>query len=303
MTTSLIDELQLDASNSAVAVSDLLRKALVVAAKLEVADVPEWINRELSGYTDAKNLPSYRVLYGKVMARGQGGWLPVQFPTSEFDDTVSKRVIFESVAEIESLMGRDETISFGFSPEPHQLLQTMFRQDTEFTCFISRARLHGIIDAVRNQVLQWAIALDKAGVRGAGLSFTREEKEKAHSVVVHNNGGTFTIGVLGNVGGQANVATGSQPRAGNISSDEIQALVAAISPYLTSLQLPSGERSELETALTELQAPTSAKESNAAKVYRALARVLGVIGKAGETVITVGVRAYVEAWMKQHGVG
>jgi hypothetical protein len=48
LATSLIDELQLDASNNSVSVSSLLRKALMVAAKLAVSDLPEWINKELS---------------------------------------------------------------------------------------------------------------------------------------------------------------------------------------------------------------------------------------------------------------
>jgi hypothetical protein len=58
MTTSLIDELQLDASNGAVSVSGLLRKALMVAAKLELSNIPEWINKELSGYSpDDDSMP------------------------------------------------------------------------------------------------------------------------------------------------------------------------------------------------------------------------------------------------------
>jgi hypothetical protein len=77
MATSLIDELQLDASNSAVSVPSLLRKALMVAAKLELSDIPEWINKELSGYGLDDLLPAYRIPYGTVKAKGFGGrWIP-----------------------------------------------------------------------------------------------------------------------------------------------------------------------------------------------------------------------------------
>jgi len=69
LATSLIDELQLDASDGSVSVSDLLRKALVVAAKLGVSDIPEWINKELSGYHDGDTLPSYRIVHGAIKAK------------------------------------------------------------------------------------------------------------------------------------------------------------------------------------------------------------------------------------------
>jgi orotate phosphoribosyltransferase len=77
--TSLIHELQLDAANAAVSASNLLWKALILAAKLEVSDVPEWIDKELSGYRDGDTLPSYRILRGTVKGRGLHGWLTAQF--------------------------------------------------------------------------------------------------------------------------------------------------------------------------------------------------------------------------------
>ena len=46
---SLIEQLQQDAVDRTVRTSDLLRKALLVAAKLEIPNVPSWIEKELSG--------------------------------------------------------------------------------------------------------------------------------------------------------------------------------------------------------------------------------------------------------------
>src|SRR5208283_5268685 len=83
LATSPIDELQLDASNVAVSVSSLLRKALMVSSKLELSDIPDWINKELSGYVDGDSLPSYRTVHGQVKARTLGGWVPVQCLNSD----------------------------------------------------------------------------------------------------------------------------------------------------------------------------------------------------------------------------
>jgi hypothetical protein len=50
MNDRLILELRTDAMESKVAVSDLLRKALVLAEKLEITESQNWIGLELGGY-------------------------------------------------------------------------------------------------------------------------------------------------------------------------------------------------------------------------------------------------------------
>jgi len=116
----------------------------------------------------------------------------------EVQEQISESPIVNSVAEIEALSKRDGRLSITFPPEAQQALPEAFGLNTEFICFFERSRLDGILDEVRNQVLRWAIALDKAGVRGDGLTFTSSEKEKAHTVFHANH---LTIGVVGNVGG------------------------------------------------------------------------------------------------------
>src|SRR5271154_2225264 len=59
---------------------DVLRKALVVAKKLDVTDFQEWIERELKGYGPGDDIPKYRVVKGELKARNPyRGWIPVVF--------------------------------------------------------------------------------------------------------------------------------------------------------------------------------------------------------------------------------
>jgi hypothetical protein len=271
----------------------------MIASKLELSDVPDWVNKELSGYSNGDTLPSYRVLQGQLKARTVRGWIPVQFPTNDLQETVSEKAIFESIAEIEVLSKRDGNLATGFPAEAQQVLQEAFQIHTEFLCFLERTRLEGILDEVRNQVLRWAIELDKAGVKGDGLTFTAAEKEKAHTVI---HADTLTIGVVGDVGGQANVATGDQSRAGNIDASDVQKLIEEIGNSIASLNLPPPDNDELSNALAALKVTNPTEPIEAGKVRRALNRVLRVVGKATETVLTVGIKAYTEAWMKQHGI-
>ena len=303
MAPSLIDEMQLDAANGAVPASALLRKALIVAAKLEVRDLPAWINKELSGYGHDDSVPPYRVVYGNIKGKMFGRWIPVQFPSNDIEEKMTARRLEGSVADIESLLARDGALTLGFPADAQRFLQEITGQpQAEFASFIERARLASILDEIRNQVLRWAIALDEAGVKGEGLSFSKVEKEKAHGIVLQQSGGNITIGVLGDVSGRANVATGFRPQAGGIDAAELQQLLAEIRTHIPGLTLSAADSHGLQAALAELDGADPVKPVETSKVRQTLGRVLGFIGNAGQTVLTAGLKAYTEHWMKQHGM-
>ena len=65
---SLLREIQNDAVNSNVKVSDLLRKCKILAYRLGNNDFKSWVEFELNGYSKIEILPNYRVL--KVNSKG-----------------------------------------------------------------------------------------------------------------------------------------------------------------------------------------------------------------------------------------
>jgi hypothetical protein len=299
MAGSLIEELQRDAINSTISVSDLLRKALLVASKLDIPGVPEWIDKELSGYDLADEVPPYRMLRGRVMLRTYQGWRPVQFPTTEFERKVAEQPLKQSVAGIEKLISGKGELRWNFPPESQEALQHIFQYETEFTCMSTRASVAAILDEVKNRILRWSMALDRAGVRGDGLTFTQEEKVAAHSIVVH---GDMNLGVLGDVNSAANVAAGDHAHAGNVSSKEIRELVAEIEPHVEAVSLAAGDKDALRTAIADLQKASASEHVEAVKVRQILSRVLGTAGKIGDHVLAAGIKVVVEGWMKAHGM-
>jgi hypothetical protein len=82
--SSVVLELQRDALDKNVGVSDLLRKALVVARKLSLHDFQAWVENELNGYRDTFNIPDYREMHGQVRGfNPYRGWLPIMFNSKE----------------------------------------------------------------------------------------------------------------------------------------------------------------------------------------------------------------------------
>jgi AbiTii len=103
MPVSLVEQLQIDSVDRNVRTSDLLRKALLVASKLDIPGVPEWLNKELSGYNLSDEVPAYRKIHGRVMGRTFHGWRPVQFPTNELESKIAEQSVHQSVATLEEI--------------------------------------------------------------------------------------------------------------------------------------------------------------------------------------------------------
>jgi predicted RNA binding protein with dsRBD fold (UPF0201 family) len=180
---SVVIELQRDALDRNVSITDLLRKSLVVARKLKINEFEKWVSSELNGYSKTEEIPDYRWATGSVKAwNPYHGWQPVMFPDNEMAAAVSRKPNAQSIAELESLLEKDDgnsTFQMPFPPSVENQLRKAISFDTQITLVIPSTDLVKIVDAVRNIVLNWAMKLEEDGILGEGLSFTSEEKEAA----------------------------------------------------------------------------------------------------------------------------
>lgn len=184
----IVLELQHDALDRNVPVSDLLRKALVVAKKLHLLDFQRWVEDELAGYrvVDEDQMPLYRELHGMVKALNPyRGWVPVISAKDAVNDRLSRRRCAQSVPELESLVastGNSDTLQMPFAPELRMRISKAIGWNVPVTLEIQRASLVGVLDAVRTTVLNWALKLEEDGILGEALSFSEKEKERAQSL-------------------------------------------------------------------------------------------------------------------------
>lgn len=182
---SLVYELQHDALDRKVPTSDLLRKALVVARKLRVSELQEWITNELEGYEVGAEIPEYRTLRGTVKAWNPfHGWLPVTFEDLAIGEAATFRKIHQPIAPMEVLIHDDDDgmLSMPFSHEVGLKLMRSIDSDAPPVLEIYKSSLAGVLDAVRNVVLNWSFRLEEDGVLGEGLTFSSAEQEKAQEV-------------------------------------------------------------------------------------------------------------------------
>jgi hypothetical protein len=182
---SLVLELQKEALDQRVSVSHLLRKALVVVRKLKLSEFQNWIEIELNGYGDTFTETEYRQVRGSCMVKNPyHGFQPVQFPNDEWAKKFSERRISSPVAELESLVSNQKSnikLTMRYPAEIEcQLASQFYGLIPEL--IIGQDQVFGILDSVRNIVLNWSLKLEEDGIVGEDMSFSDKEKQTASHI-------------------------------------------------------------------------------------------------------------------------
>lgn len=187
--TGLIDEIIRDASDGASSVSTLLRRMKVAAARLKLPDAIQWIEHELNGYPPDMKLPEYRCIGGVPQAHfANRGWQNIALGDDPKWNAMYSIALFNvSIAEVEAHLDGEPTLRLTLMEELERIAVSQYHGVDKVAVCVGRGKMHDILNGVRNRALDWALALDAAGVTGEGMSFTVEEKKAAASVTIHNN--------------------------------------------------------------------------------------------------------------------
>ncbi len=156
---SLVIQLQRECLDQNISTLDIMRKALVVAKKLGLADFYKWVSKEIEGYKVGEDVPDYRMVHGAIKAWNPYiGWIDV---------------VMEDPKVKEILSGLKSVLH------------------------VSAATFKGITDRARDIVLNWCLELEAKGVLGEGMTFSEKEKKTAseanYHVHYHGNVGTSQI--------------------------------------------------------------------------------------------------------------
>jgi len=291
VTTPLVLQLQADALDSDTSIANLLRKVKLVAAKLNLEEVQEWVEHELSGYPDDATIPEYRELTGQVkFFNPYHGWRPVILQDDEMENLISRCPVYQSIASIEEVLERSTDTNYLISPfsgRKQSLLAEMLGFNTEFRAHISPAAIFSVLDNVRNRVLDWAISLEKAGILGDGLTFTPKEKEAAKVMTTGN-----VYHIQGNVGVLGDVAnsTVTNTQSATYSADQLDSLRDAIEQISAVVgQLGAGIKEPVTAAVGEIQAELKQAQPNSGKLRTAIASIRATCEGAVGNLIASGI--------------
>jgi len=256
---SIVLELQQLASDSEKNILDLLRKAFLVATKLNLVEFKQWVQNELNGYKGG-DLPPYRQVYAQVKWRNPyHGLLPIGFPDKDLERTISTVPISDSVSGLYDLIENKNPTDVLYMQMPFEaqrmvssMLESPFN-NVEIYWVLQRSQIVEILDIVRNTILEWALRLEGEGILGDGISFSEGEKQKASSSTIIQHVENFNFqGVLGSVT-DSNLTQNLQM---TVQKNDLHGL----KEYLSSLKIEKSDIDELEKALKSDPPPTNAKK-------------------------------------------
>jgi hypothetical protein len=249
--TPLVLQLQHLATDNSTDVTELLRKALVVATKLGLEAFREWANHELHGY-DSSDVPKYRRVHADLRAMNPyRGLIPFLLHDRDLQDLVCNVPIPDSIGALADLLtnrrSSDSCLIVQFSASQKQALMKM--QDAfeplEPVRTVGRNQIAAILDAVRTTILEWSLTLEADGILGEGMTFSPDEKQRAHASIKIEN----FQGVLGDVTGSAVTQTNMI----NVQKGDFQSLRRC----LTDKGVSEEDVDELEKAIQEDPPPSS----------------------------------------------
>ncbi len=277
---SLVLELQAAAWNSEEKVTNLLRKALVVARKLGVTEFEEWITAEMYGYKDTKRIPTYREVRGVVRAYNPyHGWQNVHFGNQKIEDVASTRNLSQSVAELEDLYNSDGgRLSMKLPPSITESIYKSYRLGAELS--LSKSSILHTIEAVKSTILDWALKLEQDGILGEGMTFSSEEKEKA----AQQNYTTIIYGMNNSQIQQG--ANSTQHLTTGINVSEVKELLMVVSTLMNSVDLGTSGQSEVQNELQTIQNELEEELPKPGIIKSSLFAIGRIVGGAGESIIS-----------------
>lgn len=296
---ALVLELQRAAISKEGSVADLLRLALVVARKLGVTEFEEWIQAELNGYkADVPPAPAYRKITGTLKCwNPYNGWIPLQSRDPDMDAALSSRVSGQAVGELESMRGAGKNAGTFIMYFPKKLeAELMASMEMAFqpALFISGAQIHGILDAVRNLVLDWSLKLEAAGVLGENMTFSREEKDRAANSVMYQIENQTVIHNMSQSQVQQGTTGSTQIFQGPpVDMHAVMTLVKELRALLPESGLAPDDQAEVEADLSTIEAQSKSPRPRSQIIKEALRSVRTVLEGATGGAAGAGLAALV----------
>lgn len=286
---ALVPELVNAAIDTSVSSSDLLRRALVVARRLAVPELVDWISSELNGYY-SEEVPDYRRVRGQLMAENPiNGPIPF-FASPEMAELLTDFKVRQPVPELMQLMQSTTGIYSHFPADIEQALMQMMRKTNGMAMRpvlrFSSVQVQGVIENVRNRVLEWALDLETKGVLGEGMTFTQQEKETVQQQHYH----------FGDVSG-SQIQIGSNSTNQTQTDGDMAALSALIELLREAIQqgrMEADLREELQAELATLQAQAASPKPKWAIIKATAGSIKAVLESASGGVLASQAQTYLK---------
>ena len=292
----LITQLQRDAADSRIPVSQLVRRSVVAAYKLKLNDFAEWLQHEQSGYPSGLPVPDYRIvrIVDFTVLNPVRGYIPIHM-SIEMREALSHHPVDAPVSQLENMLERayepGHTLYTGI---PSEILQMLNTSDADILDYSTTRRhidpesFRRIIETVRDTILKWTLDLEARGILGDDMSFSDEEKIAASQAPQNVS---YFYGPIHNSQFQVNSPKSQQYMQSDSGAVEaLKSFIESFADSLTEAQLEGEVREELEAELSTLRAQANSPKPKPPIIVSTLHSIRSVLeNAAGSALATAAV--------------
>jgi AbiTii len=294
MSEPLILQIQQATLDSSSSLTDTLRRSKIACAKLGLADFGKWVEQELTGYTGkGKDLPPYRRPQGTAeLFNPFHGWLTIGFPSGTMEDSWTRAYVAMSVPSMEDSLSRlaskpGGVFVFPYAAEMKRHLLDGMQGASDVRLRVEASQIAGLLQHVRDILLDWTLEMEKQGVLGEGLTFSAEERAKSKAPTAEAISHVYNIE---NVGTLVQSADRSIIQGGvNVDlmqqADHLAERVEKLLP--AAIDLPEKVRAEAAAAIAEIKEATASRDEG--RVRKSLAFLRRALAPAGEHLVRIAV--------------
>ena len=254
---SLAAQIQKEVVDSKVPISDILRKAKILASLLKNGEFKHWVDAELTGYDNCDDLPDYRIFEPVNLGTFSGPFgkrvtnypIPVALLPDSIRLFAERSQFMGGIKELEaaaSQAAKKEGHRFSWPPEMVIIAREHLPMSdgsilVEAWKPFSKSQMEGILDQVRNRLLDFLLELQQINpdVMKSENAIRSVPSDKVQNI--------FNTTILG---GQNIVSTGtdfSQKVTQSVKVKDAQSLLG----YLRNLGLPEDALEDLKNALAQ----------------------------------------------------
>lgn len=166
----ILSQIQADLISHNAILSDILRKAKVLAYQIGNANLKKWVNQELDGYKLKVDLPDYRILKTSCFGKWTNGYWMVsgkQVPMYQIEDEKIKGIltefpVYDGIKSVEQLTQRKDG-HFILPPEVVSFVNHYVQENgygyMELEYAISAHDFEQILDTVKNRLQDFILEL------------------------------------------------------------------------------------------------------------------------------------------------
>jgi AbiTii len=197
----------------------------------------------------------------------------------------------QAIGALEETLGRrsDGQFAMPYDVRRQNALLKAIDGHTKVQIELSYGQGRQVVDTVRNIVLNWALELEKKGILGEGLSFSRDEKVVAQPVsqqIVAQN-----IGFIGSAHSGASV---NATQSVNYASKQNQVLTFIKEAQAAVSLLPQDTQARVQRELQALEAESTAEPQDGSKIDDILSSIRATCEGAAGSVVAQGIISLID---------